>query len=412
MCGLVGGFSTTPLSDNELNTFSSLLYCSALRGEDSTGVMLVTEDGTFDYFKAAVTPSEFICNQLPTLLNKHKKKITGIFGHTRLATVGKIKHSNSHPFLVRKEIMMMHNGNVMSAPEVEVKAFEVDSMALAHSLQKHEDPKDVFSKFIGAACVLWFDMRTKTFNVFRNHERPLSYHQAYATTWIASEKRMLEWIMARERNGGDTKEVEAGKVYKYDAKDFRKAPEVVSVPFVSTTYGGNGTTGKYGSYFSRGGNDHYYTQRGSNNNNVDIDNKVIRLPPRRVEPDPVDKETLRVAAQESQLLILKEYGPFEVGDSILACPIKMNEFQGKARSSYRLELNPLCLNWTEDFRNKFGEVRLCFHNHDEAKANELFAAPIVEGQITNILYNRSKEKMEERLTVYLGSAKPHGSYNG
>lgn len=408
MCGLVGGFSTTPFNNNEIDIFGNLLYCSALRGEDSTGVMLVTNEGTFDYFKAAVTPAEFVCNQLPILLNKHKGKIMGLFGHTRLATVGKIKHSNSHPFLVRKEIMMMHNGNVQSVPGVAVKEFEVDSMALAHSLQKHEDPKDVFSKFTGAACVLWFDMRTKTFNVYRNSERPLAYHSAYATTWIASEKRMLEWIMSRERVGGDVKEVESHKIFTYDVKDFRKTPEVVHVPFGSTMYTGTGGV-RQGSYYSRGGNDHYYSRRDTT---PTPHSNVVTLPAHRKEEEPTDHSNLKIVTAESQLLSLREYGPFEVGDSILACPVKMNDFKGKTRTSYRIDLNPLCLNWTEDYRNKFGDVRLCFHSHDELKANEIFDAAIVEGQITNITYNRSKEKMEERLIVYLGSAKSHGVYNG
>jgi len=406
MCGLVGGFSGSPLNNNEIDIFSNLLYCSALRGEDSTGVMLVTDDGHFDYFKAAVSPSEFICNQLPPLMNKYKNKITGLFGHTRLATVGKIKHSNSHPFLIRKEIMMMHNGNVQSVPSVNVKEFEVDSMALAHSLQKNENPKDVFSGFTGAACVLWFDMRTKTFNVFRNSERPLAYHSAYATTWIASEKRMLEWIMARERmNATDVKEVDSHKIFTYDVKNFRKAPEVVSVPFASTMYTGHGGV-RQGTWT---GKDHYYSRRDSS---TTPPSNVISLPAARKEEEVTDHSNLKIVTAESQLLSLKEYGPFEVGDSILACPVKMNDFQGKNRTSYRIDLNPLCLNWTEDYRNKFGDVRLCFHSHDETKANEIFEAPVVEGQITNITYNRSKEKMEERLIVYLGSAKTHGAYNG
>lgn len=157
------------------------------------------------------------------------------------------------------------------------------------------------------------------------------------------------------------------------------------------------------------GKDHYYSRRDSS---TTPPSNVISLPAARKEEEVTDHSKLKIVTTESQLLSLKEYGPFEVGDSILACPVKMNDFQGKNRTSYRIDLNPLCLNWTEDYRNKFGDVRLCFHSHDETKANEIFEAPVVEGQITNITYNRSKEKMEERLIVYLGSAKTHGAYNG
>lgn len=415
MCGLVGVFSHIALNSFEIDNFNNLLYCSALRGEDSTGVMLVTDKGVFDYYKAAVTPSEFICNQLPPLLDKHKGNILGLFGHTRLATTGKIKHANSHPFMVNKQILMMHNGNVTYAPKVEVKEYEVDSMALAHSLQRHEDPKEVFEGFTGAACVLWFDIRTKTFNVFRNSERPLAYYSNYATTYLASEKKMLEWLMSRSRNSGDVKEVESHKIYKYDVSDFKKTPEVVSVPFGSPrlTYGTGGTNTRY----SGGRYDHYYHQRGSETADppfrVTKKGKVISLPAPRKDPSEDDgTEALKIAAKESPIMLLREYGPFEIGDNILLCPTKFDEFKGEKKSSFRVELCPLCINWTDDYRNKFGNVKLYYHNYQEEKALEIYSSDIVDAQITNIRYDRSKESIDERLVCYVGNAKVHGVYNG
>lgn len=384
MCGLVGVYSSGPLNEKELSVFRSMLYGSALRGDHSTGIMLVTKDGTFDYTKSALSPSQFIDYELDKVLDKHKSNILGLFGHTRFATTGKINTKNSHPFVVNKQIIMMHNGNVLHAPKVDVKEYDVDSQALAVSLHKHKDAKDVFSSFFGAAAVLWFDLRDKTFNVYKNEDRSLAFAGGHATTYMASEADMLRWILARSNLGHmQVKGVESNKIFKFPVDTFKNMEEI-SVPFVSRV---QHTT-------------HTHTTQNTGNGGAI---KSYAAPAITRLTNVVDINTAK--AVQKPYITVAEYGPFERNDTILLCPEKVERIGDGF--NFRIKCTPLAFNWTEEYRQQYGETPCMLFivgkepELQEEEAKLIGNAPVIEATIKSIKYDRQREK-GKRLTVYVG----------
>lgn len=197
MCGLVGAMVAAnhmSLSKNELDRFTNLLYCSALRGAHSTGIMW-WDGHQIKHMKMAAHPADFIyTKEYNSVLEPGK--IKAIFGHTRYATSGKINAKNAHPFKVGNKIVMMHNGNVQKVEGSNVTEFEVDSMALANSLATKPVEK-VFESFDGAVACIWFDVPNMTVNFYRNYQRPLWMTDSHITNYYASEEDMLQWVIGR-----------------------------------------------------------------------------------------------------------------------------------------------------------------------------------------------------------------------
>lgn len=205
MCGIVGVIckGNNVFSTIQEKVFEDLLYVDALRGEDSTGVIIVDKDETFHIAKEASPPAWF----LPQLMQQesYKKMWTkgrAAIGHNRKKTMGKIEDATAHPFVVEDNFAMVHNGTLNN--HLALAQTEVDSEALAIVLQKafsEDDYKatleDTLGKVNGAYAVAMYDQRKHMVRLLRNKDRPLAMVDTATHLYFASEASMLYWILQR-----------------------------------------------------------------------------------------------------------------------------------------------------------------------------------------------------------------------
>lgn len=205
MCGLAGVAGTLEKNQpDDHNIFSGLLYVSAFRGLDSTGVAsrsFAMDKGEIDVYKTTLASPEFL--ELP----KARKVINNgdqlIMGHTRSRTVGEVNKKNAQPFEF-DNVVGTHNGTLdwhtKAALEGQGKLCSVDSEALYYRLDK--DGLDGVLKCFqkgDAAALVWYDRAKHRLNFYRNEHRPLFYCYSpdRKKVYWASEAGMLYLILNR-----------------------------------------------------------------------------------------------------------------------------------------------------------------------------------------------------------------------
>lgn len=202
MCGLVAIISKRPaygFSRDELDVFKTLLHVDALRGEDSTGVFGVTNDGDVHIAKSAEISGTFInTKEYQEIDRKMFSKGFALVGHNRKATRGDINDENAHPFVVNDEVVLVHNGTWFGDHK-HIANTEVDSHAFAHAIQEAapEEVERAFERVNAAYATIWYDTRDKSINFARNTQRPLYYLSTTTAFIVSSEKEMIEFAVAR-----------------------------------------------------------------------------------------------------------------------------------------------------------------------------------------------------------------------
>jgi hypothetical protein len=200
MCGLVGVITKLKngFTKQQSEIFDNLLFVDQLRGKDSTGIFLVTNDGTMDMAKEASNATDFRTRpEYTRLLTKSISRGAALIGHNRAATKGSIIDENAHPFVVDNRITLVHNGTLWGDHK-KLADTEVDSHAIAHVIHENGDNVEAALKLLtGAYALIWHDYLNKTLNIVRNKERPLHWMET-DDCWIwASEANMLHWIAMR-----------------------------------------------------------------------------------------------------------------------------------------------------------------------------------------------------------------------
>ena len=194
MCGIVAVFGKVGMIEEKV--FCDLLQVDVLRGSDSTGVAAIRLDGSAKVMKDTVLPTEFL---MRGHVQKMFKQVNQAYiGHNRAATKGKVVAKNAHPF-VAGHIIGVHNGTLISEKGlVNAYAFETDSEAVFDHIRQ-EGVADAWRNLDGAASLVWWDAKKKSFNFIRNIRRPLhfAYTTDHTTLFVASEPWMIEGCVAR-----------------------------------------------------------------------------------------------------------------------------------------------------------------------------------------------------------------------
>jgi hypothetical protein len=199
MCGLVtvinkqaNGFTNT-----QLEVFEHLLYIDVVRGEDATGVFGITNGGAVLIAKDSIQSADFL--RTPEY-DKIRRRMWGsgraLVGHNRKATRGAISDENAHPFWVKDEVILVHNGTMYGDHKKHADV-EVDSHAIAHVLHETTDVEEALNKINAAYALIWYDTRTKYLNFVRNSERPLHWVETDDAWYITSEAAMLRYVVDR-----------------------------------------------------------------------------------------------------------------------------------------------------------------------------------------------------------------------
>lgn len=243
MCGIVGAASNY-LSDPEKEVFKNLLYISALRGEDSTGVISIQSKANgkglhAPHVKSTHDSASFLYhNSDHPVIFKPAEHVHALVGHTRSATVGKITKQNAHPFSF-PTVIGVHNGTMQRKWGTEDK-FGTDSEALYNEIDQHGIREVV--KRIGrgynvrdAYALVFFDRKEQTLCMIRNELRPLSITKTTGTVYWASEARMLDWAVNRENGSREIEGIKPYHLYTWKLGGLIGAPQIedLTPPFKS-----------------------------------------------------------------------------------------------------------------------------------------------------------------------------------
>lgn len=219
MCGIVTVFGD--LDSNDLIKHRQLLEVGEIRGKSATGVAAVSKNGKqVTVVKRAIAGTDFTYFEAEKLKQVYTTSNKAIIGHNRAPTVGANSDKNAHPFQV-EHVTGVHNGTI---PDVSLrdlpnsKYYGTDSEQLYNNIAEY-GVEDTFQHLWGAWAMVWFDKDENKLFALRNNQRPLfyCYDKSLRKLWMASEKKMLDWILTREDFSSKEIEIHQNKIYELPA---------------------------------------------------------------------------------------------------------------------------------------------------------------------------------------------------
>lgn len=216
MCGLVAIISKAKAGFfyKDKTIFLQMLLSDMFRGLDSTGMFGVNKYGNVDTIKDKLVAPTFINHpQVGKFFDKMVSDYHIVVGHNRKATMGGVTAETAHPF-VEGNTVLVHNGTLTNHRKFSDKT--VDSHAICHNMDEF-GYKQTLKTIEGAYALIWYSADSKTLFFSRNAERPLFLVETQDKIYLASEAKMLDWILDRNDITKYTiQNVPTDKVFKFD----------------------------------------------------------------------------------------------------------------------------------------------------------------------------------------------------
>lgn len=235
MCGLFGLFSST-ITLHEKEMFRQLGRISALRGTDSTGMIVGSrkkKNGhkyNIDIKKDVMNSSAFFDDwSVNKSINTDHAFL--LAGHTRDTTAGAINFNNAHP-IIEGNIVLCHNGTIKKwVPAKKDEETSSDSRIFARKISDLGVDRALREAEEGDYAITFVDRQLKTFNIARKPGRTLFcvFSKDGEVLMWASEHGFLELILNRNGIRHNWSKIELFPPHKQFIWKFTDKPDKASV---------------------------------------------------------------------------------------------------------------------------------------------------------------------------------------
>ena len=172
MCGIFGfakreGWQSDDQMHRIDDVITNLTWESVVRGQDSTGLAIVSKEDKLVYRTLQQSDSLVCSNEWNGILEKVDRDTTIFMGHVRFATHGTITIQNAHPF-TKGSVIGAHNGVIYNHREIASKIgknVQVDSEVIFGLLNKKDKYQDVFDLLEGDYALSWVNEDYQTINL-------------------------------------------------------------------------------------------------------------------------------------------------------------------------------------------------------------------------------------------------------